>query len=540
MISVLLLVFLVELGVHLVNTVGAATINNLLWNLYLALPTEFSKQAAERKTLQKEYLTIRRDLNATSSQDQFAKWAKLRRQHDKLLEQLEKMKTAHEGAKSRFDSTVNILRWLATSGLKFLLPFWYAKQPMFWLPHGWFPYYAEWILSFPRAPVGSVSIASWQTACAGVVLLVSDTVAAILGLALGAKIAAENQPSLLLFFGPILLPKAISYYRSFREGPRVPGVSIRRLPFPALRAIVALTITALVWLVMASPIFFPENIFLRTNTRLQAPVDVLFNRLSSLRPLSAADEALRTRFVNLESRLLYLQFGPEVLATCPFCSSDDPNTYLYYAVPALLAPHLINLVLTSLATSELVSGSYGPAWRRLVVISSLVGAIWDLYSVGSYNILVNARARTVAELDNFFWTARMSRYLGLVALNLMIACLIYLASTNRAFYTPPNPAVRIEAVIRQLQGAKGRLNAAGIVKNTANRDADLRARSQAYWQQEGSIMREVMEEREVIEGVNDALENRINIADITRDADAYALNVLPRMAEAVAPETMVG
>ncbi|KAK6955821.1 GET complex subunit get1 [Daldinia eschscholtzii] len=203
MISVLLLVFLVEVGVHLVNTVGAATINNLLWNIYLTLPTEFSKQVAERKTLQKEYLTIRRDLNATSSQDQFAKWAKLRRQHDKLLEQLEKMKTSHESAKTKFDSTVNILRWLATSGLKFLLPFWYAKQPMFWLPHGWFPYYAEWILSFPRAPVGSVSIASWQTACAGVVLLVSDTIAAILGLVLGAKMAKKQPVKVGAEKGPI-------------------------------------------------------------------------------------------------------------------------------------------------------------------------------------------------------------------------------------------------------------------------------------------------------------------------------------------------
>lgn len=36
-------------------------------------------------------MKVRRDLNATSSQDEFAKWAKLRRQHDKMLEELEKM-----------------------------------------------------------------------------------------------------------------------------------------------------------------------------------------------------------------------------------------------------------------------------------------------------------------------------------------------------------------------------------------------------------------------------------------------------------------
>ncbi|KAI1210438.1 CHD5-like protein-domain-containing protein [Annulohypoxylon truncatum] len=202
-ISLLLLVFLVELGAHLVNTVGAATINNLLWNLYLALPTQTSAQAAEQKKLQKEYLSLRRDLNATSSQDQFAKWAKLRRQHDKLLEQLEKMKTSHEASKATFDRSVNIVRWLATTGLKFVLPFWYAKQPMFWLPQGWFPYYVEWILSFPRAPIGSVSIASWQTACTGVVLLISDTIAAILGLLLGAKMAQKQPVGVGMEKGPI-------------------------------------------------------------------------------------------------------------------------------------------------------------------------------------------------------------------------------------------------------------------------------------------------------------------------------------------------
>lgn len=55
------------------------------------LPTQTSRATAERAKLQSEYLKIRRDLNATSSQDEFARWAKLRRQHDKLLDQLEKM-----------------------------------------------------------------------------------------------------------------------------------------------------------------------------------------------------------------------------------------------------------------------------------------------------------------------------------------------------------------------------------------------------------------------------------------------------------------
>lgn len=50
-----------------------------------------SKQIREQRVLQESYLKVRRDLAATSSQDEFAKWAKLRRQHDQMLGELEKM-----------------------------------------------------------------------------------------------------------------------------------------------------------------------------------------------------------------------------------------------------------------------------------------------------------------------------------------------------------------------------------------------------------------------------------------------------------------
>ncbi|KAI1471171.1 uncharacterized protein F4812DRAFT_413030 [Daldinia caldariorum] len=343
--------------------------------------------------------------------------------------------------------------------------------------------------------------------------------------------------SLLIFFGPMLLPKAINYYRSVRNAPLAAGVSVQPLPPHALRGISVLVATALAFFLRALPLFSPENVFARTQSRLQIPTDVLFNRLSSLRPLAPADDALRARFVNLESRLLYLQFGPDVLAECPFCSADDPRSYFYYALPAILAPHLVNLVLASLATSEILSGPYGPKWRPTAAVSAGLAAALDVYLAQSYNYQANARATRLADLDPFFWTSRAARLAGLASLDLALAYLVYLSSTNRAFVAPPHPAQRVDAVARQLQATKGRLNAVGIVKNTATRDEELRARSQAYWRQEGAIMREVMEERDVVEGVNDALQNRIDIADITRDADAYALNVLPRMEEMVTTTT---
>lgn len=174
-----------------------------------------SKQIRQQRVLQESYLKVRRDLAATSSQDEFARWAKLRRQHDKMLEELEKMSAsspciAHtythtllhlartdprapctesgiDTTRASFDKTVTGIRWLSTSGARWILPMWYAREPMFWLPHGWFPYYAEWIISFPRAPLGSVSVASWQLACTVVVGLVSDTLGTTLRLVLDAR-----------------------------------------------------------------------------------------------------------------------------------------------------------------------------------------------------------------------------------------------------------------------------------------------------------------------------------------------------------------
>ncbi len=62
---------------------------------------------------------------------------------------------------------------------------------MFWLPHGFVPYYGEWLLSFPRAPLGSVSIQAWGLACGTAVLLVNDAIGALVGLAMEAK----NKPT---------------------------------------------------------------------------------------------------------------------------------------------------------------------------------------------------------------------------------------------------------------------------------------------------------------------------------------------------------
>jgi hypothetical protein len=98
-----------------------------------------------------------------------------------------------EGTKSTFDSAVSTLRWLGTNGLRMFMQFWYSKQAMFWIPKGWVPYYAEWLLSFPRAPLGSISVQAWFLACAAIILLISDALVAIVALAMRSSVGAAGQ-----------------------------------------------------------------------------------------------------------------------------------------------------------------------------------------------------------------------------------------------------------------------------------------------------------------------------------------------------------
>ncbi|MCJ1433634.1 GET complex subunit get1 [Xylographa pallens] len=83
--SLLLVVFILQVVIHLVNTVGAGAISNLLWLLYNKLPSSTSANVEAQTTLRREVVRLKREMNATSSQDEFAKWAKIRRQHDKVL-----------------------------------------------------------------------------------------------------------------------------------------------------------------------------------------------------------------------------------------------------------------------------------------------------------------------------------------------------------------------------------------------------------------------------------------------------------------------
>ncbi|KAL4986454.1 protein get1 [Aspergillus falconensis] len=192
MLSLIWTIFILHIAIFLVNTIGAATIDNLLWLLYLKLPTSLYQTAQEQSKLKREVVQLKRDMNNTSSQDEFAKWAKLRRRHDKALSDYETLNQKLSSQKGSFDRFVKIARWLSTSGLKIFIQFRYSKTGVFELPGGWLPYPVEWVLAFPRAPQGSVSVQVWNSVCATAVTVIAEI---ITGMALQVKGKAQAVPA---------------------------------------------------------------------------------------------------------------------------------------------------------------------------------------------------------------------------------------------------------------------------------------------------------------------------------------------------------
>ncbi|KAK3216484.1 hypothetical protein GRF29_8g3446909 [Pseudopithomyces chartarum] len=134
--SLLLVMFILQTALHIVNTVGANTITELLWTLYNKFPTPTSSSAQRSQKLKSEIIRLKRELAATSPQDNFSTWAKLDRQHNKATAEFQKLDSTLQTTRQTFNTTISTLRWLGTQGARFLLQMWFAKEPMFWIPAG--------------------------------------------------------------------------------------------------------------------------------------------------------------------------------------------------------------------------------------------------------------------------------------------------------------------------------------------------------------------------------------------------------------------
>ncbi|KAL6707900.1 hypothetical protein ACN47E_003574 [Coniothyrium glycines] len=312
----------------------------------------------------------------------------------------------------------------------------------------------------------------------------------------------KSVHSLLIVFGPFLLPRLVDWINTARASSR--SLPVQPAPARVKHALNLLFVSAVVCLGLSLSRFAPENIFLQTQSHIRTETSVLFARLKHLRPLDDTDNLLRTKLgYSARNKLLYLAFGPDALLNCVWCSSADGNdqhNYFLYSLPKMAIPHIFQLGVLGLATSSLV-GREGSRFRTHATIAGLLSLVVEAWYMGTYDIMANKRAKFLQDIDSAYWRVRFLRYITFALIDMVLALVLWGTSTNRWLVRPESLAERLEITTRQAEDTLNRLRALGLLANSTNRDPTLRSLKEDYWRMEGQFTAETEQDEEVAEQI---------------------------------------
>ncbi|KAJ1916359.1 GET complex subunit get1 [Tieghemiomyces parasiticus] len=148
-----LLLFILALSfvTELCHSIGYSNLVTQLWHLYRQ--SRFSKEVRAQQKLKQDIIRLQNELRQTTAQDEFAKWAKIKRRLDKDMAAYDAQTSDAAFAKSAFEIKVTIALRILLYGSRTFVVFWYRSAPVFFLPSRWFNPIG-WFLSFPLAPAG--------------------------------------------------------------------------------------------------------------------------------------------------------------------------------------------------------------------------------------------------------------------------------------------------------------------------------------------------------------------------------------------------
>lgn len=248
-------------------------------------------------------------------------------------------------------------------------------------------------------------------------------------------------------------------------------------------------------------------------------------RLAAMRALTPSDERLRAVLDagGMDARLLYARLGPAVVCDCPFAGPDQLDArplYLLYAAPAALAPHLLHLLALAAATSGALSGRDGARWRTVALIAGVVLGAAEFWFLAAYDDGRNQRSTRLAEVDFVHWKVQVWRGLAIAAVDAVLGWAMWLRATGRAFTAPPPAAERIAEHTVAMEGVLAKLRGLSVTRNAAVRSVELRREADDYWTKDAEVMRDVLEEPEVLQAQRNAL-GRIDVTLVGKEADKY-------------------
>ncbi|KAI8823178.1 WRB/Get1 family [Fimicolochytrium jonesii] len=145
-----------------VEKLGYAAISKKVCGVYRSIVSPGEQKRL--RGMRGKIVDVTRELRGTSAQDEFAKWARLRRQLDKLKAEYDT--AAQSDTLTRTTSELKltwILRALLWTSQVYLMAT-YRTRPMLQMPKEVLGPFA-WLASFPFGALGSVSAFFWFFAC---------------------------------------------------------------------------------------------------------------------------------------------------------------------------------------------------------------------------------------------------------------------------------------------------------------------------------------------------------------------------------------
>ncbi|KAI9216690.1 CHD5-like protein-domain-containing protein [Blastocladiella britannica] len=159
-----LVVLLGAVMIELISWLGFALISEQLFRAYRML---FHRTAyASQESLRAEVLAMRTELQGLSAMDEFARWARVRRQLDSKTAAYDQSTSDLRSMRSSFLIRAHIVTRAMFYLLYVGLSIAFRSTPMLYVSDDWVPGVLGWLVSLPFAPEsGSVSVVVWVYAC---------------------------------------------------------------------------------------------------------------------------------------------------------------------------------------------------------------------------------------------------------------------------------------------------------------------------------------------------------------------------------------
>lgn len=220
---------------------------------------------------------------------------------------------------------------------------------------------------------------------------------------------------------------------------------------------------------------------------------------------------------------------------------DAERDAMIFALVGIAGWHVLHLVGLGVVTSKVVYGGNGSGsgsgsgaaaaarwWRNIAIMMSLGLFVAEMYTVVMYDDTPNQRSVRVSDVDFLYWKLRVYRGVAMAVIDAVLGVGMWLEATGRVSLmnaAAPSSSERVLDFAQRLEGVLVKARGVGVIRNGSVRDREMRRVVDDYWFKEDEVMKDVMEQPEVLEAQRNAL-RRLDPLAAGRDAERFLEYVL--------------